>query len=100
MQFGIMTHCNTVVQAVVEDDHRGRVMSLYVLCWGGLLPLGGLLLGTVWHLVGPVIAIGSSGLIALAVAVSTLWPRSVLGEPGPLSEPAPLGDPLPEQAGA
>ena len=48
----MMTHCNTVVQAVVDDDHRGRVMAS-AAAPGGSLPLGGLLLGTVWHLVGP-----------------------------------------------
>jgi hypothetical protein len=83
MQFGIMTHCNTVVQAVVDDDHRGRVMSIYVLCWGGSLPLGGLLLGTVWHLVGPVIALGASGLVALSIAAYTLRASVPLARPVP-----------------
>ena len=91
MQFGIMTHCNTVVQAVVDDDHRGRVMSIYVLCWGGSLPLGGLLLGTVWHLVGPTIALGASGLVALSIAAYTLRASTLCaGTPVPRPVPADL----------
>ena len=74
MMFAIMTSCNTVIQAVVDDDHRGRVMSLYVMCWGGLMPVGGLLLGVVWHFAGPQVALGSCGLAALLVAGAVLRP--------------------------
>jgi MFS family permease len=74
LQFGTMTHCATVVQQVVDDDHRGRVMSLYGLCWGGLLPVGGLLLGTAWHFAGPLAALVTSGSIAVAFAGYLLRP--------------------------
>jgi MFS family permease len=39
-----LTQVNTYVQQVVPDHLRGRVMSLYALCFN-LLPLGGLLAG-------------------------------------------------------
>ncbi len=86
MMFGIMTLCNTVVQAVVDDDHRGRVMSLYVMCWGGLMPIGGLLLGVLWHLTGPEWALAANGLAALAVAGAVLRPR--LAPERPDTQPA------------
>jgi MFS family permease len=68
VQFGIMTLCSAVIQAVVDDSHRGRVMSIYVLCWGGLLPIGGLLLGAAWHLAGAAFALAASGAVTTAVA--------------------------------
>jgi MFS family permease len=37
---------NTIVQTLVEDDKRGRVMSLYSLAVVGTLPLGNLLAGS------------------------------------------------------
>jgi MFS family permease len=72
LQFGVMTHCNAVIQQVIANTHRGRVMSLYGLCWGGLLPVGGLLLGVAWHFVGPTVALSASGCVSLAFAVYLL----------------------------
>jgi len=70
LQFAIMTECAQVIQSVVADSHRGRVMSIYFLCWGGLLPIGGLVLGTTWHAFGPVVALGASGTVCVAIAVT------------------------------
>ena len=39
-----LTQVSTQLQQTVPDQLRGRVMSLYSLCWN-LLPLGGLLGG-------------------------------------------------------
>jgi MFS family permease len=36
---------NTLVQHTVEDDKRGRVMSLYTICFLGIAPIGSLILG-------------------------------------------------------
>jgi sugar phosphate permease len=74
LQFGVMTHCASVIQQVVDDDHRGRVMSLYSLCWGGLLPVGGLMLGIGWHFAGALAALVASGSIAVAFAGYLLRP--------------------------
>ncbi|HNC73622.1 MAG TPA: MFS transporter [Elusimicrobiota bacterium] len=46
--FGFMTQMaasNTVLQTIVEDDKRGRVMSLFVFAFLGTAPLGSLLAG-------------------------------------------------------
>ncbi len=37
--------CNTILQAVVEDDKRGRVMSLFTMAFMGTVPLGSLVAG-------------------------------------------------------
>jgi MFS family permease len=43
--FGMMAHMassNTILQTVVDDDKRGRVMSLYAMAFMGMAPLGSL----------------------------------------------------------
>jgi len=40
-----MASCNTVVQAIVDERMRGRVMSMYMMTWSGLLPIGNLTMG-------------------------------------------------------
>ena len=39
------TACNTIVQLLVDDAMRGRVMSLYLMAFMGLMPLGALVVG-------------------------------------------------------
>ncbi len=50
---------NTLIQTIVPDRLRGRIMSLYVLVLLGLMPAGGLLMGT--------LASGSTSAAALAI---------------------------------
>jgi MFS family permease len=40
-----MAASNTVLQAIVEDDKRGRVMSFYTMSFMGMAPFGSLLAG-------------------------------------------------------
>ena len=40
-----MIVCNTVIQTIVDDDKRGRVMSFYSMAFMGIMPLGSLLAG-------------------------------------------------------
>jgi len=37
---------NTLLQTIVEDDKRGRLMSLYAMAFIGMVPFGSLLSGT------------------------------------------------------
>ncbi|GJM38663.1 MAG: MFS transporter [Acidimicrobiales bacterium] len=43
--FMTMTTIQTLVQQVVADDMRGRVMSLFGIAWGGLVWVGTIILG-------------------------------------------------------
>lgn len=53
--FGIICHAasiNTILQTIVDEDKRGRVMSFYTMCFVGTAPLGNLALGQVAHHIG------------------------------------------------
>jgi MFS family permease len=43
---------NTVLQTIIEDDKRGRVMSLYTMSFLGIVPFGNLLGGTLADRIG------------------------------------------------
>jgi MFS family permease len=50
MQFAAAS--NTVIQTIVEEDKRGRVMSYYTMAYMGASPLGSLLAGSLAPLLG------------------------------------------------
>jgi MFS family permease len=63
----VMVSCNTIVQSIVPDDKRGRVMSLYTLAFLGLTPFGGLLVGGIgWWWGSTVAVLGSAAGAVLA----------------------------------
>jgi len=64
LTFSIMTSVNTTLQHLIDDSQRGRVMSLYFLCWGGLLPFGGLGMGALIRGTGSTFGLVTFGLAA------------------------------------
>ncbi len=53
--FGMMVQmacANTMIQTIVEDDKRGRVMSFYSMAFMGVAPFGSLLAGTLASKIG------------------------------------------------
>jgi predicted MFS family arabinose efflux permease len=72
----VMTALNVVVQSVIDESQRGRVMSLYILAWGGLVPLGSLSVGAVAAAIGPTAALLVYGTTLLLVtAAGLVWYR-------------------------
>ena len=70
--FGMMVQmasANTLLQTLVDDDKRGRVMSLYVMAFMGTAPIGSLVAGTIASKLGAPFAILSGGLICLFGAI-------------------------------
>ena len=54
--FGMMVQmasCNTLLQTIVEDQMRGRVMAFYTMSFMGMAPIGSLFAGSVAGLLGP-----------------------------------------------
>lgn len=56
---------NTVIQEVVPDNLRGRVMSFYVMMFMGMFPVGSLLAGAVAQKFGAPVATATGGVIIL-----------------------------------
>ena len=47
-----MASANTLLQAVVDEDKRGRVMSLYTMAFRGMVPFGSLMGGSLANRIG------------------------------------------------
>jgi MFS family permease len=99
-----MAGCNTILQTIVEDDKRGRVMSLYTAAFMGMSPLGSVLAGALANWIGPqwtlLICGGTCLLAALLFARKLPGIRSLVRpiyiEKGILAPPSPPGETVPE----
>jgi MFS family permease len=49
-----MASSNTIVQTLVSEDKRGRVMSYYTMAFVGMAPFGSLLAGAMAHVIPPI----------------------------------------------
>ena len=47
-----MASSNTVLQTIVDDDKRGRVMSFYAMAFMGMAPFGSLIAGSLASKIG------------------------------------------------
>ncbi|MGA7833290.1 MAG: MFS transporter [Terracidiphilus sp.] len=65
-----MAASNTVIQTLVTDDKRGRVMSYYTMAFMGMAPFGSLLAGTMAHRYGAPMTVIVNGAVVL---VSAAW---------------------------
>lgn len=60
---------NTVLQSIVEDRMRARVMSIYMACFFGMSPIGALIAGSLAEKIGPPAALACGGVLALSAAL-------------------------------
>jgi MFS family permease len=60
-----MAASNTILQTIVDDDKRGRVMSFYTMAFVGITPLGSLLEGFAASLMGAPATLFAGGLICV-----------------------------------
>ena len=65
----LMNLCNTLVQHLVPDALRGRVMGIYSLTFFGMMPLGALVAGGLAARLGTPTAVLISALVTLGFAV-------------------------------
>jgi MFS family permease len=94
--FAVITSLSTVLQQRLDDQTRGRVMALWIMGFGGTVPIGNLLAGplieatsvTTVVLAGAVIAVALAGCADLREGcraprpAAVPVPRSVLDRPG------------------
>jgi len=69
--FGLMVlivSLNTLLQTIVDDSKRGRVMSLYSMAFIGMAPFGSLLAGTAAHNIGAPLTVQLCGVLCLLAA--------------------------------
>jgi MFS family permease len=62
--FGMMVQMastNTVIQTIVDEDKRGRVMSFYAMAFMGMTPFGSLLAGSLAHSIGVPLTVAIGG---------------------------------------
>ena len=70
---GFMVHLassNTILQTIVDERLRGRVMSFYTMAFFGTVPIGSLLGGVIADRFGAPMTVRLSGVLCLAAA---LW---------------------------
>jgi len=70
------TTLQVVVQEVVAENFRGRVMSLFNIAWAGLVPIGSLLMGLLASDTG--LGLGSADTIGLTSLISVGYVISVV----------------------
>ena len=72
-----MAASNTLIQTIIEDDKRGRVMSLYSMSFLGVAPIGSLLGGILASRIGALATVRISGgfCIIAAIIFGTQLPR-------------------------
>jgi MFS family permease len=73
--FGMMaltTMTNTIIQTTVAPEMRGRVISYFAMAYFGMMPIGGLLIGTVSQYAGAPNTVLGSGILAL-VLLAIFW---------------------------
>lgn len=64
-----MSSSNTLIQAMIPDELRGRVMSVYSMMFMGMAPLGALLAGTLAGYIGAPETVALGGCVCLIAAV-------------------------------
>ena len=70
--FGLMqgaTACNTIIQSLVSDDKRARVMSYYTMAFFGAAPLGSLFAGALAHRIGAPYTMMLTGTCCIAGSI-------------------------------
>jgi MFS family permease len=78
--FGMMTQIassNTIIQTIVDEDKRGRIMSLYAMSFMGVMPFGSILAGSVAGRIGVqmTLLLGAASCIAGALIFTLKLPH-------------------------
>jgi len=76
--FSMTTALNTLLQHLADDAKRGRMMSLFVVTWGGLVPVGALAMGSLADRTNAPLAIGLGAGVCLVYA-TVQWGRITVG---------------------
>jgi predicted MFS family arabinose efflux permease len=64
---------NTLLQKLVTDEMRGRVMSMFILSFLGTMPIGNIVAGTVSSHYGPQRTLAVGGLVVTVFAAAVTF---------------------------
>lgn len=76
--FGLLSFAsqsNTTIQTIVKSEFRGRVMSIYVLMFIGLTPIGNFQIGLVSEYMGTGFALRAGALVVLLAGIIVYFTR-------------------------
>lgn len=65
----MMASSNTLLQSLVDEEKRGRVMSIFTMAFTGTMPLGNLAIGAIAGKFGAPIALTIAGAFCLLIAI-------------------------------
>jgi MFS family permease len=69
-----MASSNTLIQSMVPDRLRGRVMAVYAMTFMGMAPMGALLAGSLAHKLGAPMTVAIGGVMAI-VGAGVFWSK-------------------------
>jgi MFS family permease len=92
-----MTASNTIIQTLVPEDKRGRVMSYYTAAFVGMAPWGSLLAGSMAHWIGAPRTVMFTGSCCIAGGI-WFWTRlpAIRREMRPIYEQMGIITPIPQ----
>ena len=61
---------NTLVQTLIKEEYRGRVMSVYSMMAVGVMPIGSLSAGALARIIGPRLTVAIGGGLCFAAALA------------------------------
>jgi len=74
--FGMLLYfstTNTLIQTSVSDEMRGRVMGIWALVFGGMMPVGGIESGLLSQAVGVPWTVAVGALVCAGAGLVTWW---------------------------
>ncbi|MGH7770679.1 MAG: MFS transporter [Candidatus Binatia bacterium] len=78
-QILFMATTNALLQMIIPDELRGRVMSLYMLD-RGLIPAGSMLAGVSAHVIGAPATVAWMGFLVIVLAALMIWRAPIIRE--------------------
>ncbi|HSF48487.1 MAG TPA: MFS transporter [Burkholderiales bacterium] len=79
--FGVMAtaaSCNTILQTIVPDDKRGRIVSFYLMAYLGVAPIGNLIAGMLAKQIGASHTLFIGGALCTAAAIVFCFKLSLM----------------------
>jgi predicted MFS family arabinose efflux permease len=74
--FAVITSLSTVLQQRLDDANRGRVMALWIMGFGGTVPIGNLIAGPIIEATNITVVVLAGAVVAVALAwYADLTPR-------------------------